>query len=87
MNTVIDLLPNLWNLLACIGELLGYLMRFVSAFFQTRASLAARLVAELAEGIDHAHRLGDCRPGLMRSPELPDVSVVSEPCSLSSACW
>jgi len=29
----------------CIGEVLGYLLRFISAFFQTRASLAARLVA------------------------------------------
>ena len=45
MNTIIDLLRNLWNLLACIGELLGYVLRFVSVFFQTRASLAARLVA------------------------------------------
>ena len=24
MNTVLDLFKNLWNLLACIGELLGY---------------------------------------------------------------
>ena len=45
MNTIIDLLRNLWNLLACIGELIGYVLRFVSAFFQARASLAARLVA------------------------------------------
>ena len=45
MNTVIDLFRNLWKALACIGELLGYLLRFISAFFQTRASLAARLVA------------------------------------------
>ena len=45
MNTIIDLLRNLWYLIGCIGELLGYVLRFVSAFFQTRASLAARLVA------------------------------------------
>jgi hypothetical protein len=45
MNTIFDLLRNLWNLLGCIGELLGYVLRFVSTFFQTRASLAARLVA------------------------------------------
>jgi hypothetical protein len=45
MNTIINLLRNLWKLLACIGELLGYLLRFVSAFFQTRTSLAARLLA------------------------------------------
>jgi len=45
MNTIIDLLRNLWNLLACVGELLGYILRFASVFFQTRASLAARLVA------------------------------------------
>jgi len=45
MNTVIDLFRNLRNALGCIGELLGYLLRFVSAFLQSRASLAARLVA------------------------------------------
>ena len=45
MSTIIDLLRNLWNLLACVGELLGYILRLVIAFFQTRASLAARLVA------------------------------------------
>ena len=45
MNAIIDLFRNLWNLLACIGELPGYVLRFVIAFFQTRASLAARLVA------------------------------------------
>ena len=36
MNTIIDLLRNLWNLLACIGELLGYVLRFSSVFFQSR---------------------------------------------------
>ena len=45
MNTIIGLFQNLRNTLGCIGELLGYVLRFVSAFFQTRASLAARLVA------------------------------------------
>jgi hypothetical protein len=35
----------LWNALGCIVELLGYLLRFVSVFFRTRASLAARLLA------------------------------------------
>jgi len=45
MNTIIDLFQNLRNTLGCIGELLGYVLRFVSAFFQTRAFLAARLVA------------------------------------------
>jgi hypothetical protein len=45
MNTIIDLFRNLWNTLACIGVLLGYVMRFVSAFFQSRTSLAARLLA------------------------------------------
>lgn len=45
MNIIIDLFRDLWNLLECIGEVLGYVLRFVSAFFQTRASLAARLVA------------------------------------------
>jgi len=45
MNTVIDLFGNLWNALRCIGELLGYLLRFVSVFFPSRTSLAARLLA------------------------------------------
>jgi hypothetical protein len=54
MSTVIDLFLNLWNLLACIGEVLGYVPRFVSAFFQTRASLAARLLAAESQ-------LGICR--------------------------
>ena len=54
MNTIIDLLRNLWNLLACIGEVLGYVLRFVSVFFQTRASLASRLVAAESQ-------LGICR--------------------------
>ena len=45
MNTIIDLFRNLWNALGCVAELLGYLLRFASVFFQTRASLAARLVA------------------------------------------
>jgi hypothetical protein len=45
MSTIIGLFLNLWNAMACVGELLGYVLRFVSAFFQTRASLAARLVA------------------------------------------
>ena len=45
MSTIIYLFLDLWNAMACIGELLGYVLRFVSAFFQTRASLAARLLA------------------------------------------
>ena len=45
MNTVIGLFGSLWNALGCVGELLGYLLRFVSIFFRTRASLAARLLA------------------------------------------
>jgi len=45
MNTVLNLFRDLWNSIGCIGELLGYLLRFISVFFQTRASLAARLVA------------------------------------------
>jgi len=45
MNTIIDLFRNLWNAMGCIGELLGYLLRFGSVFFQTRASRAARLLA------------------------------------------
>jgi transposase InsO family protein len=45
MNTIIDLFRSLRNTLACIGELLGYLLRFVNAFFRSRTSLAARLLA------------------------------------------
>jgi len=45
MNTVINLFRNLWNALGCVVELLGYLPRFVSVFFRTRASLAARVLA------------------------------------------
>jgi hypothetical protein len=45
MNTFLNLFKTLWNSLGCIGELLGYLLRFVSVFFQSRASLAARLLA------------------------------------------
>ena len=45
MNTVINLFSNLRNALVCICELLGYLLRFASMFLQTRAPLAARLVA------------------------------------------
>ena len=42
MNTVINLFRDLRNALRCIGELIGYLLRFVSMLLQTRASLAAR---------------------------------------------
>jgi hypothetical protein len=45
MNTILNLFGNLRNGLGCIGELLGYFLCFVSVFFQSRASLAARLVA------------------------------------------
>lgn len=45
MNTVIGLLGNLWNAMRCVGELLAYVVRFVSVFFRSRASLAARLLA------------------------------------------
>ena len=45
MNTLLNLFGKLRNGLGCIGELLGYFVRFVSVFFHTRASLAARLLA------------------------------------------
>jgi len=35
----------MWNAQRGGGELLGYLLRFVSVFFRTRASLAARRLA------------------------------------------
>jgi hypothetical protein len=40
MNTGIDLIRDLWNALRCVAELLGYVVRFVSVFLRTRASLA-----------------------------------------------
>jgi hypothetical protein len=45
MNRVFDLIRNLRIALGCIGELLGYLLRFVSVFLRSRTSLAARLSA------------------------------------------
>ena len=45
MNRVFDLIWNLRIALGCIGELLGYLLRFVSVFLWSRTSLAARLSA------------------------------------------
>ncbi|MCY2930535.1 MAG: hypothetical protein NTV86_13755 [Planctomycetota bacterium] len=42
MNTVLNVCKNLWSTLGCVGELLGYLLRFVSALFRTRASLVTR---------------------------------------------
>ena len=45
MNIVFDVFLNLWNVLECVAELLGYLLRFISMFFRTRASMAARLLA------------------------------------------
>jgi len=45
VNTIIDLFRDLWNAPECVCGLLGYLLRFVSAFFQSRASMAARLLA------------------------------------------
>ena len=43
MNRVFDLIRNLRIALGCIGELLGYLLRFVSVFLRSGTSLAARL--------------------------------------------
>ena len=45
MNTIFDFFRNLWSALGCVGELLGYLLRLVSVFSQSRVSLAARLLA------------------------------------------
>jgi hypothetical protein len=45
MNRVFDLIRNLRIALGCIGELLAYLLRFVSVFLRSRTSLAARLSA------------------------------------------
>ncbi len=40
MHTVINLFRNLRDAPRCIGELVGYLLRFVSMFLQIRASLS-----------------------------------------------
>ena len=52
MNCVFDLIRNLRIALGCIGELLGYLLRFVSVFLRSPTSLPARLSAGhvIAEG-------------------------------------
>ena len=54
MKTISDLLRDPCSAPGCIGELLGYLLRLVSVFFQSRTSLAARLVAADS-------RLGVCK--------------------------
>ena len=43
MNRVFNLILRI--ALGCIGELLGYLLRFVSVFLRSRTSLSARLSA------------------------------------------
>ena len=43
MNSVFDLIRNLRIALGCIGELLGYLLRFVSVFPWSQTSVAVRL--------------------------------------------
>jgi len=65
MNSVLNLFKNLWNALGCAGELLGYLLRFVSMFFQNHASLAARLLAaesQLGMGKRRMEQKGAPRP-------------------------
>jgi hypothetical protein len=44
MDSVFDLIRNLRIALGCIGELLGYLLRFVSVFLRSLTS-ATRLSA------------------------------------------
>ncbi len=46
MNSVFDPIRNLRIALGCIGELLGYLLRFVSVFLRSRTPLAGQLSAE-----------------------------------------
>ena len=45
MNAVLNVLRNHRNALGCVPELVGYLLRFLSVFLQSRAYLAARLLA------------------------------------------
>ena len=68
MNTVIALFGDLWNALRCVGELLGYLLRFVSVFFRSRTSLAARLLAAESQ-------LGMCKRRIeQKQPPKPRFS-------------
>ena len=63
MNAVIALFGNLWNALRCVGELLGYLLRFVSVFFRSRTSLAARLLAAESQLAMCKRRIGQFGQG------------------------
>jgi hypothetical protein len=54
MNNVFDLIRNLRIALKCIGELLGYLLRFVSVFLRCRTSLSARLSAGHVQAEDRS---------------------------------
>ena len=69
MSTVIDLFESLWDALGCVGELLGYLLRFVSVFFRTRASLAARLLAPANGRVPAWNRRRCCAS--MPAPDVP----------------
>ena len=57
MTTAIDLFGNFWNALRCVGELLAYLLRFVSVFFRSRVALAARLLAAVDRKLSGESRL------------------------------
>jgi hypothetical protein len=57
MNAAIDLFANFWNALRCVGGLLAYFLRFISVFFRSRASLAARLLAAVERKLSGKSRL------------------------------
>jgi hypothetical protein len=54
MNSFFDLSRNFRIGLGCIGELLGYLLRFASVFLRSRTSLAARLSAGHVQAEDRS---------------------------------
>jgi len=59
---LLNLFKNLWNAQGCVGVLLGYLLRLVSVFFQSRVSLAAQLLA--AAGCSRRRSSADCAIGI-----------------------
>ena len=50
MNTIVNLLGDLRNVLGCIGELLAYFLRFVSMFFRCPPEKPRRLCQNRAYG-------------------------------------
>ena len=81
MNTVLDLFKNLWNLLVCIGELLGY-PKSQMAFFGGTAGLYSadspfpgRLVGCEGDGKESGPKQAlrrQAKPRTVNGSRLPD---------------